>query len=591
MPNWKPIVLKPLTGRFDAASFPADIAPGAFRWRQNWQITDEGKLTRRDGHEKLFSGLIEPYVNHDHHDQGENYAGGERREPINMLFESTSLAGFRRLFDGTQSRISVLDQDAGTWTNLTTGKGAAGSRWRAAELQDKVVFTNNEDPVQIHALGSGATADIADLKDNVNVTKARIVVKFGGFIVIMNVFQNGQLYSSRVRWCDLNDPDVWSVDENNNLAGYYDLEYGDPILNAEILGGQMLIYTQRSIWSMVYGGATNAQLTDFNSVFAFTRIYTERKTQKGMLVYPNTLVSTGKDHYYMGKDGVYKFNRYLRSPERVDWIHEASAIAFDSNRYSTAIDPEDCELPIGHYNPDREEILFSWSTNAPDGTNNVTLACNIKWMTCDYIDTGYNAFTYFTPKEDCNTRGAMLVASSGFDWCLKEIGNFTFREYADIQDLQKSVAQMNYAELGFKSILRGRVPTGSDTKGILLRNVEVGHESTEDQAYPARIRLRMGQQNVWADPNLVSGKCAVVWRRHPDRPLACSDEYTAEQHEAQGTAPDPSTEWPCYEKARHHYFDFSIEGLGGGNAVYCTSNWTDIKFSVKATELVNPNFT
>lgn len=60
--GWDTISLGQLTGVFDARSRPADLAPGAFRWKQNFAISDTGKLSRCVGFRKLFSGPESPSI-------------------------------------------------------------------------------------------------------------------------------------------------------------------------------------------------------------------------------------------------------------------------------------------------------------------------------------------------------------------------------------------------------------------------------------------------------------------------------------------------------------------------------------------------
>jgi len=52
---WATVSLGQLTGVFDARSRPADLAPGVFRWKQNFGVSVAGKLCRRAGFRRLFS--------------------------------------------------------------------------------------------------------------------------------------------------------------------------------------------------------------------------------------------------------------------------------------------------------------------------------------------------------------------------------------------------------------------------------------------------------------------------------------------------------------------------------------------------------
>ena len=78
--------------------------------------------------------------------------------------------------------------------------------------------------------------------------KAKVVIQFNGYIILMNTFEEGERMSARVRWCDLNLPKEWREAPGlaDSLAGFQDLQYGDEILAAAPMLGALYIYTRRS---------------------------------------------------------------------------------------------------------------------------------------------------------------------------------------------------------------------------------------------------------------------------------------------------------------------------------------------------------
>ncbi len=524
--------------------------------------------------------MNEDYNNADFHDQ----KAGSREKPV-LIFTHTSQSGSRHLFVGTKSKLAAYDAATEDWTIIATNKGAERGWWSAAGLGDSVVFTNNIDPVLLHNLGTTTTQTIPELVNQVKCRKARIAVQFYGFILLMNTEEDMgdgyKRYSSRVRWSDANDPNVWwpvpeepDAGQEGNLANFQDLEYGDEILAAEKLGGNLMIYTARGIWRCYL------QLGPANtSVFGFQRVYSEPKNSTGCIAYPRTLVSTGDNHFYMGRDAIYRYNAYTPQPERLGWIHAASAIIYDQSYPVTQIDSSFCEAPVSEYRPDIKELMFSWPDRNAQGSNNHTLYCNLQFQTCDYEDTGWTALGHYSPNEECQTATQVLIGASGIDWCLKELGGVYYREYVAPLDgnVENNITSPVYYAVGYNSILRGLAPLGYYDKEKRLRRVALEHE-TSDQETPCKVRLKIGRSFHAADANRSSGTCSPVWMDEGVKDLKCPDERTAESYIANNLKPSWDTHWTVWRQARYLHYEFSIEGDDGAPAVGAESCWSRVDF-------------
>lgn len=408
--------LRPLTGPMDVRSLPGDMLPGSFRWKENFSVTENGSLCRTPGWRRLFHSrtannfdlhdqllAIQLYYDEnspptDGADDNSTYPPGAFcsgsylfrygvREPITMLYESTSTSGTRKLFAGTQSRIYQLNEADGNWSIITDGMGSAGTRFHAAQLGDTILFTNGYDAPFAHVLGQPpqgcairriqAIQDLADM----GITQAGIVLSYNGLMLLMDVTQEGTRYTSRIRWSDLNNPLSWKG-SNDSLANFQDLDYGERIVAAKELGNYLVIYTTRSIWrAQVQGNTSN--------VFGFQKVYSEKKNQDKCLVYPNTLVSTGASHFYMGRDGIYEYNQYIPEPDRVEWLHRGSGVLYDN------LDPNCCEWPVGEFYPNQGEVWFSVPQNGTNCFPSRTLVCSVKHKTTGYVNYGFTAFGNF----------------------------------------------------------------------------------------------------------------------------------------------------------------------------------------------------
>lgn len=584
--NWTRISIHPLSGLLDTRSRPSDIPLGAFRYKQSFLVNSEGKLCRRAGFSKAW-GDAANFVNQDHHHQNAT------REPITFAFESTDQDGFRRLWDGTATRLSVLDEATGLWTDMLTGVGAPGARWHAGETNNQVIFTNNVDPPQRFKYADNLNpatgpAPIPDLTNNVKVTKAKVIASFSNFILIANVYQDGVRYLNRVRWCDVDDPTVWKENPGVNLAGFQDLDNGDEVLAMIPMLGFIYLFTRRSIWKVVVdsGNSQNA--------FLFTKVYTEPLNQTGCLVYPNSAVSVGTGVYYMSRDGIWYYDPYIPAPIRPDWLHRADGIVF---RGATAMTGALCDLPVAEYLSADKELWFSWPSAASD-ENDTTLVCQTdpQWNTADVVDAGFSILRNFRRNPAaglCNEVQDFLGAST-FDWALKDIGTGFARQYvnmgANVTDDIGLVA--TYNTVGYVSILRGLIPTGLNDREKICREVSI-EDDTSAQLNPCKIRTRIGTSWSLMDPNDTDNNCAPLWTALTDVPLQCSDPKTLTAMKAANQRPTVGKDLPCYQQGRYLFFEFTIcgadsvqpVGLSPGTvtpAVGGDSCWASISFDLQA---------
>ena len=409
--------VEPLNGVLDTRSLPADVGYGSWRWRQNMAAVPMNKLCRRNGWRK-FLYTESPYQNHDLHDQllskltyydeaspedansdeVQSYPSSQcgttlntrtqSRQPITMLFEAVATNGARRLLAGTQNRLYVQRASKGNWQVISDALGGTAQtsfekRWKAAQVNDAVVFVNGSDaPIYwsfdqpILGCDMQATAPVPTLED-IGLTTAAVVYAWKGIIFLADVEMDAERIRHRVVWSGVNRPLSW-VPGDDTIAGYQDLDYGERILRMLELGDFMLVYTTKGIWQVSYVGG--------DQVFQFTRKYYNDAGDQ-CLAYPNTLVSIGDSHLYMGRDGIYEFNQYLPYPERPKWIHAASGYMYSNLNTSV------CENHVAHYDPILDEVWFSFvrsGSTLPDYTLVLNVSDDAKCA--DYVDHGFTSF-------------------------------------------------------------------------------------------------------------------------------------------------------------------------------------------------------
>lgn len=568
--NWQTISMSGLCGLLDTRSLPADLIPGTFRWREKFQCTTLGQLRRREGFSKLFPGLIDPYPNFDFHAQGAT------REPLTMGFESTSPEGDRALFVAGKTFVAVLDETTGLWTRLVSGLTDGGYHFKAAELNDKVLFTNNAAHVQYHVLGSGTAQDVPELVSARHITAARVILQWSGFTFLMNVVQDGVRVGNQIARSDYKDPLSWNIAALNSLAGDDFTDNGDDILAAVPFVNFVYLFTRRSIWKMTISVSPD-------SVISLERVYNEPKNQTGCLKFPNMIATDGQHVWFGSGDGIYKYGPYLAAPERddyqhTDWLHRASGVIY--TKPDAALDADDCESPIMEYVPDLKELWFSWPS-ANSTYNNWTLRAQTEKKTADVDPHGWTFLVNYrrTPTGTKCNETQSLIGASATDWAIKQIGGVFYHEFVETDsDLTVDVPLIgSFVQEGYNSVLRGTIPLGLTDRNKTIKRVLLDHQ-TASQDVPCVVSLRIGKSFHLVDSNSNDLSCSPQWTSVADRPLECPDPAAIVELTAKGQFPDRATEWIIYEDGKWLYFELTIRNANHTPAIGADSAWSRVDF-------------
>lgn len=383
----EPIDVSPVTGLMDVRSSPDAIPFGSYRHVLNCRAVLTDKLARMTGWEKLLSR--EDYNNQDLHDQLLTLAGQVNRAPITFLFQGISTKKTTKLYAGTSRRLYALNNSTGNWKIISDIYGSDSTRWSAAQVNDVIVFTNDEDALVYHIFDQPATEPnnqsvrtIPDL-DTFNITRAGVVVAWKDLMILCNVVQDGQFFSNRVIWSDFRRPTSFAP-SSASVAGNFDLTSGEAILAALPLGNVLLLYTNFGIWEVNAVGGTE--------VLSFNKRYEPHRNTTRCLAYRRTLLSTGSAHLYMGHDGIYSYDLYHIEPTLVDYIHKGSGII-----YST-LDRNQCDVHCAGFNPATKEAIFSWAKGSEPQPTASFLVNTDQSFTAE-IDHGFSAFANYAVDE------------------------------------------------------------------------------------------------------------------------------------------------------------------------------------------------
>lgn len=576
--GWTTIPLQPLIGMLDTRSRPAELSPGSFRFKLNFAVNRTSQLERRSGHgalnfgERSDDGAV---ANWDFHRRGHD------REPVTMQLESIANDGTRRLIAGTQSTLAWMNNDTSEWTEIASGLGDDGTRFRGAVLNGKAYFTNNNDAPLSHELGSSTTAAIPGLTS----TKARIVMSFSGVIVWMNVLETDP-QPTRIRWSNYQDGTSYTTGGADEVSGFQDLDYGDEILAAIELFNSVYIFTLRSIWRMSVSPSGD-------TIFAFQRIYTDPEGKNGCLAYPNTLISDGKALYWWSRDSVWRYDPYTPAPETPEWLMKGSGHIF-STTHPDRLETRCCESPVGRYRAETKELWFSYplasTLEIPTCLNNRSLVFHVEHKTGDVVDYGYSSFCNFSRSAEsaqaCNA-SQVFIGASASDYCLKSIGGVNYREEAALtnDDPELDISDDDYAtsQVGYYSRLVGKCPLGYPQRDKILNNVQIEHETEADSelASPNLLTLRIGNSEHNVDPMSLDAYCSPQWHEQESIALICPDTTSMTSLETDGLRPSDPTDWVIYEIGKHLYFDIRVTSASGAAPTGSNSAWSSISFTTK----------
>jgi hypothetical protein len=384
------------SGSMDARSAPDQIQTGDLRYIKNFRMPVKGRRCRTPGFSKLLTQGS--YNNQDLHDQLLSISGQASRAPVTFLFEAVSTRKATKLLAGTSNVLFALNTSTGNWKILADQYGTSATRWRAAQLQDTVVLSNNADFIGYWMFDQGITeesdqsvAAIPDLRDNIEITKAGVVVGWRGHIFLMNVVISGSVKSNSIFWCNYERPLDWQPSDAST-AGSTEVDYGETILAAHPLLGRLIVFTNKGIYEINAVGG--------EEVFTISPRF-QSVDGEACLFYPNTLVSKGDELVYAGVDGIYTFSLYTDKPKRVEWIHKASSVMYDN------INRDNCEIHVAGYDAERKEILISYATGE-NTLPNETLAIHTEHPYAYVIDHGFTAMVTYTYKDSDTVRDFLL---------------------------------------------------------------------------------------------------------------------------------------------------------------------------------------
>lgn len=150
-----------------------------------------------------------------------------------------------------------------------------------------MTFTNGVDAIRKYT-GSGNDADLGG-----SPPKAKFMLFYGGYLVLLHITDGGDVFPWRVQWCDTGDPETWG---SGNAGSAELLEDSADITGGGYFGQYITVHKENAIYV--------GYLTQSSGVFNFER----RETGAGTIA-DDTIKSlpTG-EQIFLARDGIRVFN-------------------------------------------------------------------------------------------------------------------------------------------------------------------------------------------------------------------------------------------------------------------------------------------
>ena len=208
--------------------------------------------------------------------------------------------------------------------------------------------------------------------------RAQSVEDYKDFLFLANTEEDGDLYPSRLRWSQWQNPRLWHNNEDGSgMAGYVDVnDIEGRIITIKKIGDTLAIYKERGIIAINYTGG--------DTVFSKELI-----TTKAGLVSPNAIIVLPHSHVFIGKDNIYEYDGNtvvpIGDPIRKWFFKDLTSI----------------DRILGYYNEETKDIVFAYDNSGEDTLNrNKAITYNTYTHAWSVRDIGMTAIGDFCENDD-----------------------------------------------------------------------------------------------------------------------------------------------------------------------------------------------
>lgn len=223
---------------------------------------------------------------------GSTTLGSSLGERIQRYFE-LQVGSTTRLFRVGLTEVEVLNKALGTWSSVTatpltgTEEDQVSYAFPILSGEKVATYTNGIDPIRKCAV-SGSDSALGG-----SPPKAKYMVAYGPYLLLIHVIDGGNTYPSRVQWCDTGLLETWT----GGNAGSQDL-LDDPeeTTGGGLFGGLVTVHKPNSIYV--------GQLVSTSDVFRFER----KATGVGAVAGATIQNLPSGEQIFLASDGIHLFN-------------------------------------------------------------------------------------------------------------------------------------------------------------------------------------------------------------------------------------------------------------------------------------------
>jgi hypothetical protein len=223
---------------------------------------------------------------------GTEALGASLAERVQRYFE-LQVGTVTRLFRVGLTKLQDLNKTTEVWTSATATPltGAQNNQISYAfpvlSGEKIAVYTNGVDNIRKVSI-TGNDANLGGTPP-----KAKFVIAFGPYLVLLNVTDGGNDSPRRVQWSDTGDPEVWT---GGNSGSTDLLEGPSDITGGGTFGNFITVHTRTSIYV--------GQLVTTSDVFRFDR----KATGVGTVAEATIQNLPSGEQIFLAADGIHKFN-------------------------------------------------------------------------------------------------------------------------------------------------------------------------------------------------------------------------------------------------------------------------------------------
>lgn len=226
--------------------------------------------------------------------------------------------------DGEKSMIISCGKNkiyayySGTWndiTNTTSDYIGTSNNWQHTVINSYPVFNNtvNRPQAWTQIEPSQKLVDLAGWNQSASCA---VIRAFKAYLIAGNLTENSTIYNTRIRWSAAALPGAlptsWDETDLTNDAGYTDLsDSPGAVIDMKVLGDNLIIYKQRSVYLMMYIGGNNifAIKQVFNNIGALSKDCICEVNGQHLVLTVDDVILTDGNQYKSIIDG--KLRKYL----------------------------------------------------------------------------------------------------------------------------------------------------------------------------------------------------------------------------------------------------------------------------------------